>query len=152
MGKPEFTYNVPTTPLTHWPFRQQTTEQTEVSPEVILMGWPKTQASSTRFCSILCASRSSSQPVRSLSLHNAQFPLTRDDSSPYRIAVPWPTRNSLLCSILNLQYHAPQLLWWCDIASLRYPTATAQGYSYSTYRTQHTRLLYTMTLTILSET
>ena len=41
VGRPGFTYNVPTTPLTHWPFRKQTTEQPEVSPEVILDGLAK---------------------------------------------------------------------------------------------------------------
>ena len=30
--------NVPTKPLAHWPFLRQTTEQPEVSPEVILDG------------------------------------------------------------------------------------------------------------------
>ena len=29
---------VPTKPLAHWPFRWQTAERTEVSPEVILYG------------------------------------------------------------------------------------------------------------------
>ena len=41
MGRPEFTYNVPTTPLTHWPFWQQTAERPEVSPKVILDGLAK---------------------------------------------------------------------------------------------------------------
>ena len=49
--------NVPTTPLAHWPFRRQTAGRPEVSPEVILMGWPKTQVSSTRFYSSPCVSQ-----------------------------------------------------------------------------------------------
>ena len=44
-GQTRVYYNVPTTPLAHWPFWQQNAEQLEVSPEVILMGWPKPQVS-----------------------------------------------------------------------------------------------------------
>ena len=35
-GQTRVYYNQPTTPLAHWPFRQQTTKRHEVSPEVIL--------------------------------------------------------------------------------------------------------------------
>ena len=45
IGQTRVYYHVPTTPLAHWPFRQQTAERPEVSLEVILMGWPKTQVS-----------------------------------------------------------------------------------------------------------
>ena len=37
-GQTRVYYNVPTKPLAHWPFRRQTAEQPEVSPEVILDG------------------------------------------------------------------------------------------------------------------
>ena len=52
-GETRVYYNQPTTPLAHWPFRRQTAKRPEVSREVILMGWPKTQVSWTRFCCIL---------------------------------------------------------------------------------------------------
>ena len=147
--------NVPTTPLAHWPFRRQTAERPEVSPEVILMGWPKTQVSSTRFCSILCASRSSSQPMRCLSLRDAQFPLTHDESIPYRIIGSWATRNSLLRSILNLWYphHSSSdsaILPPCEILPLQLSVLNVT-------RVQLTRLniqgCFTLRLlTVLSET
>ena len=44
-GQTRVYYNEPKTPIAHWPFRQQTIERFEVSPEVILMGWPKTHVS-----------------------------------------------------------------------------------------------------------
>ena len=37
-GQTRVFFNVPTKPLAHWPFRRQTTERSEVSPEVILDG------------------------------------------------------------------------------------------------------------------
>ena len=37
-GQTRVYFNVPTIPLAHWPFRQQTVEWPEVSPEVILDG------------------------------------------------------------------------------------------------------------------
>ena len=44
-GQTQVYYNEPTTPLAHWPFRQQTAERPEVSLEVILLGWSRTQVS-----------------------------------------------------------------------------------------------------------
>ena len=38
LGRPEFTLLLPTKPLAHWPFQQQTMDRHEVSPEVILDG------------------------------------------------------------------------------------------------------------------
>ena len=40
-GQTRVYYNQSTTPLTHWPFRRQTTKRSEVSLEVNLMGWPR---------------------------------------------------------------------------------------------------------------
>ena len=128
-GQTQVYYNEPTTPLAHWPFRRQTAERPEVSPEVILMGWLRTQVS--RLDSVwnaMCVSHPFLAHETALSSlwRDAQFPLARNDSNLYRIATPGATPNSVLHLLLNPRYHTPQLLCWCDIASLRYPTAATQ--------------------------
>ena len=128
-GQTRVYYHEPTTPLAHWPFRRQTAERPEVSLEVILMGWSRTQVS--RLGSVwhpMCVSQPFLARETALSSlrRDAQFPLARNDSNLYRIAAPRATPNSVLRLLLNPRYHAPQLLCWCDIASLRYPTAATQ--------------------------
>ena len=104
-------------------------ERPEVSPEVILMGWSRTQVS--RPGSVwhpVCVSQLFLARETALSSlrRDAQFPLARNDSNLYRIATPGATPNSVLRLLLNPRYRAPQLFCWCDIASLRYPTAATQ--------------------------
>ena len=84
-GQTRVYYNQPTTPLAHWPFRRQTAKRSEVSPEVNLMGWPRTQVSWTMFC---C-----SPTFLLFLLLVARSTISTPRTSPF-------TRSSLNCAIL----------------------------------------------------
>ena len=141
--------NQSTTPLIHWPFRQQTAKRSEVSPEVNLMGWPRLKclgpgsghptsflllprvtrsAVTARRSSLLLATLST---VRFLPTRKSHGFFSRRTTStysqyllPYRIAAHRRTTTPSQRQTLSSQYRAPQLLCRCDIASLRYSTST----------------------------
>ena len=96
-------YNEPTTPLAHWPFRRQTAERSEVSPKVILMGWPKTQVSrSGSVTSYVClAALLSLHGLYLSALCRFLFLVLTLTLIPYHIATSRETHDSLLRLILN---------------------------------------------------